>query len=185
MWRENWLGWSDWDLSTYSGGACGECKLPIASKYRIIHRNSTKNCIHVEVAVLALSLKVGKRGWKFLVSTTRSPDPTPPIFSQAPSQSLLGVDWITMNSSRVSFVLYERDETNYWLKSGAQLSVGLKGLDWRALICRCESSYIYIKQSVLQDSICLELILDELKGCHVISNWHQSIDLTFQHNKPP
>jgi hypothetical protein len=50
------------------------------------------------------------------------------------------------------------------------MSVGLKGLDSRALICRCESSYIYINQSVLHDSICLELILDELKDCHVISN---------------
>ena len=57
------------------------------------------------------------------------------------------------------------------------MSVGLEGLDSRALICRCESSYIYINQSVLQDSICLELILDELKqdpdklnDYHVISN---------------
>jgi hypothetical protein len=54
------------------------------------------------------------------------------------------------------------------------MSVGLKGLDWRALICRWEGSYIYINQSVLQDSICLKLILDELKDCHVISNWHLS-----------
>jgi hypothetical protein len=44
------------------------------------------------------------------------------------------------------------------------LSVGLKGLDWRAMIYRCESSYIYINQSVLQDSVCLKLILDKLKA---------------------
>jgi hypothetical protein len=41
------------------------------------------------------------------------------------------------------------------------LSVGLKRLDWRALICRCESSYIYMKSSLFHRiprfSICLEL----------------------------
>jgi hypothetical protein len=67
-------------------------RLPMAPEYRIIHRSSTKNCIHVEVAVFALSLKVGKCGWKFLPNITRSPDLTLPISSQAPPQSLLDVE---------------------------------------------------------------------------------------------
>jgi hypothetical protein len=40
------------------------------------------------------------------------------------------------------------------------------------MICRCESSYIYINQSVLQDSICLKLKAKGLSRDFQLTNEH-------------
>jgi hypothetical protein len=51
-----------------------------------------------------------------------------------------------------------------WLFVSSYLYVGLKGLDWRAVICRCESSYLYLKTSLFHGDSTLQCLPSRTGG---------------------